>query len=435
MNQSVLQWFADKGITPHTVESFLVQVNDDGAVAFPYQGVGDKLRYGIPTGERSFRWPKGTTPVLFNRKEAHKETVFLVEGETDCMRLWQELQNDPSVGVVALPGIETWNDDMALDLSQAGKVYVILDNDQDYRVAGRVDQAYRDIRASVGPKARRIYLPRAFNDICEFFEDHSLDGFVALVKHAPQAGESRYKTLDLLAEPPPIEWLVDGMVCRGDIHLFIGEPGIGKSWLTMGLARSIADNTGSFIGRDVHQHGRVLYLDEENPPDLVYDRFRKLGLSKEGAKNIRFINNESIRLDRDPTQLIDEALDYDPILIVLDSLTRFHTEDENSAGAMSSLFNDALKPLARKTRAAVALIHHANKGDALSGYKRSRGSGDITASVDAGFDVRQIENHVMQITNFKSRRVAQGDGIFVSLLDQPGGGVELLGMAGYGGLF
>ena len=79
-----------------------------------------------------------------------------------------------------------------------------------------------------------------------------------------------------------------------------------------------------FLGHDILEHGRVLYVDEENPEDLVYDRFRKLGVDRETAKNIRYLCNAGIRLDKaDADVLVEEALDFEPALVVLDSLTRF----------------------------------------------------------------------------------------------------------------
>src|SRR6266704_2948182 len=151
----------------------------------------------------------------------------------------------------------------------------------------------------------------------------------------------------------------------------------------MALALAIANDGERFLGHVVREHGRVLYVDEENPEDLIYDRFRKLGLNMSSARNIRYLNNVGIRLDKsDADVLAEEAMDFEPALVVLDSLTRFHTEDENHAGAMAGLFHNAIKPLARETGAAVVLIHHANKTESNSSFRRSRGSGDITASVD-----------------------------------------------------
>jgi AAA domain-containing protein len=412
----IYEWFSGKGINAETVEDFGISLGSDGELVFPYRD-GNKRRYGVPSGTRSFRWEKGVDPCLFNLRDSLKRNVFLVEGETDTMKLRQELGDLPDTGVIGLPGIETWEDSMAEDLKNAETIYVILDNDLDYQVAGRVDHAWSQIRLSLGRRAKRIYLPRGVNDVCEFFEDYSLDALRTLVERQPQAGESRFKVLDLTIDPPPIRWVIENMICHGDIHMLIGEPSIGKSWLTMGLAIAVAGGQDTFLGRTVCEHGRVLYVDEENPEDLIYHRLHKLGLNDEIAKNIRYLSNESIRLDRQADELVSEALDYEPELIILDSLTRFHTEDENNAGAMAALFNDALKPLARQTGAAVVLIHHANKTDSNSSYKRSRGSGDITAGADCGYDVRAVAERTIAVSNYKSRRAAQQDTFFVTIQD------------------
>lgn len=421
----VLAWFEEKGISADTAFDFGISVGNDGSVHFPYRS-GTKRRYGIPTGTRSFRWEKAVDPCLFNTRDVLKPTLFLVEGETDTMKLRQEIGDKPETGVIGLPGIETWHDDMAEELQHAETVYVILDNDLDYKVAGRVDHAWSQIRLALGKKARRIYLPRGYNDICEFFEDHDLDALRTIVEREPQAGESRFKVLDLTIDPPPVRWLIEDMICHGDIHMLIGEPSIGKSWLTMGMAVAVAGNSDTFLGRNVAEHGRVLYVDEENPEDLIYHRLHKLGLNKEVAKNIRYLSNVGVRLDKQADELVGEALDYEPQLIILDSLTRFHTEDENNAGAMAALFNDALKPLARKTGAAVVLIHHANKTDSNSSYKRSRGSGDITAGADCGYDVRAVAERTIAVSNYKSRRAAQSDTFYVTIKDVEDR-VELIG--------
>ena len=432
--QEVLDWFATKGISPATVEDFGVYVAPDGALIFPYGDMAKK-RYGVPHGERSFRWSRGTDPILFNRRDIGKQQVFLVEGETDTMRLRQELGENENVGVVGLPGIETWAQHMADDLDKSESVVVILDNDLDYRVAGRVDECYRSIRGALGRKVKRVLLPRGSNDVCEFFADHSLDTLRTLVNRLPQAGVSRFKTLSLTKEPTPPKWVIQDLICRGDIHIMIGEPNIGKSFITMDMATAIAGVRDSVLGHAVCEQGRVLYIDEENPEDLVVDRFRRLGLTEQYAKNIRYINNASVRLDRDPDALLDEAQEFEPLLIVLDSLTRLHGQDENASGPMSALFNDGISPLARQTGAAVLVIHHVSKTDSTSSFKRARGSSDITAAVDSGYDVYEADDGTLRIKNFKARRAAQANTIYANIMDRADGSVEVANLSGFGGAF
>lgn len=433
--QEVLEWFSRKGITGDTVQVFDIRIADDGALVFPY-GDHEKRRYGVPTGERRFIWEAGVDPLLFNRSEAGRRTLFLCEGETDTMRLRQELGDTPEVGVLGLPGIETWHKGMVPDFDGAEQIFVVLDNDTDYRVAGRVDLAWREIRASLGHRARRVYLPKSANDLCEFFQDHGLDALRLLVQRSARSRDSRFKTLDLMTNPEPPRWVVENMICQGDVHILIGEPNIGKSWITMAMALAVAEGRSDFLGHPIARNGRVLYLDAENPEDLVVDRFHKLGITDKGASNIRYISNVSVRLDKDPESFIDEAIDYDPVLVVLDSLTRIHGEDENASGPMSALFNNAINPLARDADAAVVLIHHVSKTDSSSSFKRARGSSDITASPDAGYDVYQSDDGTLRIKNFKARRAAQNETLYIAIHDTPEGGVELKTLAGFtGGVF
>ena len=424
---AVAGWFEkERGISRETLRRFNVGVREDGAVTLPYPN-GEKIRKGIPHGEREFYFTSGRKPDLFNQQDAGRDEVFLVEGETDTMRLWQELGSDHPNGVVGLSGIETWHDDLAHHFT-GQRVYVILDNDKDYNVQGRVDSAWRHIRASLGSKARRVRLPGDVKDICEFFHTgYSLDNLWMLLVSSPS--QSRWTPLDLTQEPPPVPWLVDGLIVRGATHTIMGEPGIGKSWLTMALCLGVIRGT-DWLGQKIDAPGRVLYVDEENADVLVFHRLRRqLGMTDEEAKQVRYLSNQGILLDRDPDSLIDEALEFGPALTVLDSLTRFHMGDEDKAGPMAHLYNMALKPLARETGSALVLLHHAGKTESTSSYRRSRGSGEIVANVDIGIDARQSGINSMTLATFKSRFRQAGDVLHVAITDTPEGGVRLVGGA------
>lgn len=391
---------------------------EPGDVLIPYPN-GEKSRRN-PNEKDSerprFSFTKGVTPSLFNISDAAKPVVFLVEGETDTMRLWQELHNegkaDPA-GVVGLSGIDTWRRELA-DAVHAKQVFVILDNDADYMVSARVDAVWKEIRMDLGAtRARRIILPDGTKDLCEFFDTFELETLRLLAAKAT-IRKSRYQPLDLRQTPPEPNWLIEDLISMGDVTLVVGPPGIGKSWFTLGAAVATAENHPTFVGADVKNHGRVLYVDGENPLDVVLARLHKLGLEEDGMSNLRYLWNCGIRLDRDPGNFLDEAIDFDPTLIVLDSLTRLHTQDENNAGAMAELINDSIQPLARSTGAAVLLIHHDNKSG------QPRGSIDIMASVDAALQARSVgeENPgSFVLTQIKSRRRLNGASLQISIVD------------------
>lgn len=423
------KWFeSERGITAETLDEFGVTFKNNEAV-LPYPG-GQKFR-GEKDGKRTFYTSEGFQVGLFHAPDANTdEVMFLVEGETDTMRLQQELWDAGSTAVVmGISGINGWRSEFADAFANANRVWVLLDNDQDYNVKATVDKAWTQIRQDLGMRAMRLLLPirpMVIKDVCEFFDIFDVEALRVLCERAPHDA-LHYEALNLMEDPGPTDWLVDGILARGDVALVVGEPGVGKSWLSMDLATKVADGGGKWLGHSVlRAGGRVLYVDEENPRDVVRNRLMLLGLDAKYAPNIRYLHQQGIRLDRRPDQLLDEAIAFQPDLIVLDSLTRLHTQEENNAGAMASLFNDGINPLARATNAAVLLLHHTNKSDSSSSFLRTRGSSDISASVDTGLDIRKGETGRMTITHFKSRRSEAGTFVQATIERTPSGGVEVV---------
>jgi AAA domain len=57
---------------------------------------------------------------------------------------------------------------------------------------------------------------------------------------------------------PPPEWLIDALIPRNALVVLYGEPGIGKTFLALDWAMSVAAGR-TWLGRTVQQ-GHVLYL-------------------------------------------------------------------------------------------------------------------------------------------------------------------------------
>ena len=144
-------------------------------------------------------------------------------------------------------------------------------------------------------------------------------------------------------DPEP-SYLVDGLLCKGQVICFAGDPGVGKSFLLYYVSMSIACGL-TVLGRKAVM-GKVLYFDEENSRlDLAqYLRWiwRGLGcpavvpmqenlyieqfsLSKQGAKRWDYM-----------TRCAD---DVKPALIVVDTvISCADVQDENdNAEAMAAL--------------------------------------------------------------------------------------------------
>lgn len=230
ITESHKNWFeTEKGITSDTLTAFGIRSEDADWVVFPYEA-GDKKRY-IGPGKRKFTSKAGVKLGLYHGPlEDTKAYTFLVEGETDTMRLWQEgIKN-----VYGTPGLFGVDEPEANILNQYDTIYVVLDNDADYNVAAKAEKSWQKIRSLLGSKARRVTLPDNVKDVVEFFEEYSVDTFRNVVKDAA-SGSYHYTSLDLSVPPPPYDWLVEGLICRGDTTLLVGEPNVGKSWISLSL--------------------------------------------------------------------------------------------------------------------------------------------------------------------------------------------------------
>jgi hypothetical protein len=127
-------WFeTEKGITGETLTAFGIRSEGADWVVFPYEA-GDKKRY-IGPGKRKFTSKAGLKLGLYHGPlDDTKAYTFLVEGETDTMRLWQEgIKN--VYGTPGLFGVDKPETDI---LNQYDKVFVVLDNDADIMLRRRL---------------------------------------------------------------------------------------------------------------------------------------------------------------------------------------------------------------------------------------------------------------------------------------------------------
>lgn len=225
---------------------------------------------------------------------------------------------------------------------------------------------------------------------------------------------------DLKAGYQTTRWLVGtpkaGLIPAGGTVVMAGEPGIGKTWMMLDLALSVATGT-DWLGHWPCEQGGVLLILEEEDPSTVWDRLTMLagprGLSVEQLLElpIRFFISAGIALvDREGNlnRRLEKAItDFAPALVVMDPFRRLHGLEENDSGAMSHLFS-LLRALTRVTDPAlsIVIIHHLRKAteQLREGLDRLRGSSDIAASVDGAFSVQGVFTQHLVLTHEKSKR-------------------------------
>lgn len=359
-------------------------------MVFPYPGAR-KYRKGFEKEDgRKFWWDPptsaGQVPFLPPNFEP-RDRMILVEGETDTMAVWQALEKAgllDRVGVVGLSGTDAWKPKYAEELfGSATRVFVVFDNDDPYEnedAAKSTERGWRKVRDSLGRKARRVKLPQGINDLAEYFQRYDWAAFQVLLKAAAEP-RMNYPRLDLSKEPPPTDWLLDGLIAAPDITVVYGDGGVSKSLFMHGLAVAMVEEHDEFMGIPLRKHGNVMVVDEENPLDVVMQRLRKLGLTDKGLERMYYIWYQRIRLDEEPERLIEDVMEWDPAALFIDSFSRVQIAGENDTDAMNTVFNDALYPIARQLGVPVIALHHVRKDGRMRGATAIRNAADLSLEV------------------------------------------------------
>src|SRR3989344_2049748 len=179
----------------------------------------------------------------------------------------------------------------------------------------------------------------------------------------------------------PQDWLIDKLIPVQSITVISGDPESYKTWLTMEIAKNVAAGQ-SFLSRYNSAQMAVLFIDEENTPRLLKARYQLLSSSEDLP--ITYISGSHFKISNpECTRLIYDLIEKNNIgLIIIDSLIRVHSGDENSARDMGRVY-DELKKLREKGLSIIVTHHHRKQGFGPRNAAQSmRGSSDILAGVD-----------------------------------------------------
>jgi AAA domain-containing protein/primase/DNA polymerase family protein len=198
------------------------------------------------------------------------------------------------------------------------------------------------------------------------------------------------------APPPAIGWLVEDIWPQGARGWIGGEAKLGKSWLALELAVSVASGT-PFLGKhEVTQSGKVFYLTEESNLRAIYTRLRMILLAKGLEPNL--LRGQLHLLVRQRVKLTDPrwatriltAIDREkPVAVFLDPLRRYHDGGENDSADLVAVLDAAASFQERPGdhRVAVPIVHHMRKSSEANADARAgqqlRGSSDLHAWGDA----------------------------------------------------
>lgn len=187
-------------------------------------------------------------------------------------------------------------------------------------------------------------------------------------------------TIDVQAafenDPPALDFVWPGFLA-GTVGALVAPGGAGKSFWALEAAMAVAggDAPGSdLLGLEPSRAGRVVYFAGEDPLPILEYRIHAIGKHLPcqvhpviaGRMTVKTVVGQCMNVMDEPTlrQVVGECLGAR--LIVLDTLSRFHSLDENSNGDMARLVS-RLGRIAVETGASVLYLHHVTKGSTKEG--------------------------------------------------------------------
>jgi hypothetical protein len=183
----------------------------------------------------------------------------------------------------------------------------------------------------------------------------------------------------LMTDPPQeVQWIVEGIISPQGLTALVGEAKIGKSIFALELA--IAVSTGAKIADLGTTKTRTLYLDLENNPETVLrDRLLAFDCHPESLDNLKLLSFpelpafDSASGGKALVEIVDQL---DVGLVIIDTVSRVVSGEENSNDTWNRLYRHTELPL-KQRGVAMMRVDHTGK-DATKGARGgSAKSGDV----------------------------------------------------------
>ena len=193
------------------------------------------------------------------------------------------------------------------------------------------------------------------------------------------------KTIDgetLMTQPlQPMNFIVDTLLSQG-LHILAGSPKVGKSWLALWLAVTVAK--GEQVWGMRTKSGTTLYLCLEDSQLRIQNRL--FTITEDAPHNVHFCT-ECDLLGKGLEQQLEAFIEGHPdtVLVIIDTLQMIRGTSYDSTYANDYRDLSVLKHFADRHGIAMLLIHHLRKEHADDVFNRISGTTAISGAVDSSF--------------------------------------------------
>jgi hypothetical protein len=364
----------------------------------------------------------GVPSTLYKLPDLHRAggRVYWVEGEKDADRLW-----DLGLTATTVPqGADApWRPEYADQLRWTGVSEVILVPDND-EPGVRHAERFASALVAAGVQTKVLTLSEG-KDVTDWIAmGHGIDELQGHADAAPywtrtketdastyvsagagprgsdsdqtlrsdtgiEAGSSPVLIRLSDVDPRPVSWLWQGRIPLGKLTLLVGDPDVGKSFVTLDLAARVTRGSAFPDGSPAPAGGVVLLSAEDAPDDTVRPRLDALGGDPSRVVMLRAMRerrgDRPFSLERDLPVLRSIVAEMGALLVVVDPLSSYMGKlnswrDTDVRGVL-----DPLTTFAQDARAAIVGIMHLTKDDQKRAITRGLGSMAFVAAARASF--------------------------------------------------
>jgi len=208
---------------------------------------------------------------------------------------------------------------------------------------------------------------------------------------------------------PPIESVISGGILdKNGITILSGEPGTGKSLLTLQLAMNIA-NGDHFLGYLVPRPQNTLLIMKEVPPATIQHRLLTQNKDDTAYPKTLWIDTDPLNFYLDEPVVMQATthwLKKNKIeVVIIDPLIEFHHQDENDAKGMRAGVIDPLRAWQQLGLSIFIVHHHAksNEDNPREGLNKMRGSSTLGGAIDTNVQLSTLGGYTRVLSFAKLR--------------------------------
>lgn len=385
-------YLTSRGFDELFIKEFGLVEKEGEGVKFPYPAEPDetqlyKYRWLKEDAKNKFSYrPKGLGKRLYDPRRYMNGTgeMVLCAGEFDTMIMLS--LGFPAVGV---PGEGSFKEEWAKPCRNHQKITIIFDGDD----AGRKGAIKAAEKIGGEVFVARVPEGKDVNDL--YLDGWNASDFAELIENSKDANAiPEPEPVGVLlsdVEPETVDWLWPGRIPLGKLTVLDGDPGLGKSTLTLDIAArlSLGHAMPDVGSPGIGVAGTVILTAEDGLGDTIRPR-----LDVAGADCTKILALQKVKdKDEDRTPVIPDDVGYiktaieqvdaklliiDPIMAFLSGETHSH-QDQSIRRALHQLTD-----LAEETGVAVVVVRHLNKGGGGKAVYRGGGSIGIIGAARSG---------------------------------------------------